>query len=343
MEADEQLLSSYDYELPDRYIARYPAERGSARMLVVPSTGPCVHERVASLPELLRPSDLLVVNDSRVIPARLHAEKPTGGQVELLLVEPTSDGRWTAMAKGSRRLRPGMPLRVCQGGPVLTVESVNDRGFVVLHIPGSGLELARQYGELPLPPYLSRRAEALDHERYQTIYALSEGSVAAPTAGLHFTPELLARLTDRGVELATVTLHVGPGTFIPVDAECLDDHRMHEERFHISDADAQRIVSAKWSGRRIIAVGTTTTRVLESFGAELHAGPGRTRLFIRPGHRFTWVDVLFTNFHLPRSTLLVLVSAFSGRERILNAYEAAKEVGYRFFSYGDACLLERGS
>jgi S-adenosylmethionine:tRNA ribosyltransferase-isomerase len=342
-------LDDFDYLLPESFIARHPLpDRGGARLLCVPPTGDFVDARIADLPSLLRAGDLLVVNDSRVIRARLWARKPTGGRVELLLVEPRDDRRWVALARGARKLSPGLELAVetrdGTEGPRVVVDAVGERGMVELTLAVSGLELARAHGELPLPPYLQRAAEAADADRYQTVFAAREGSVAAPTAGLHFTPELLARLEAAAIEVVRLTLHVGPGTFLPVTTERVDEHVMHEERFELSEATYRRIVDAKANGRRVVAVGTTSCRVLESFEpGQLRPGAGRTRLFIRPGHAFRWVDVLLTNFHLPRSTLLMLVAALAGRERILAAYERAKALGYRFYSYGDACLIERAS
>lgn len=289
-----------------------------------------------------------MVNDSAVLPARLRARKAeTGGRVEVLLVEPVegaleAPGPWLALLGASKTPRVGTSL-LLDGGEALDVVEDRGEGFFVLDLPEPAAALTGRHGVLPLPPYLGREAEPEDRERYQTVYAdlRRRGSVAAPTAGLHFTPELLARLDDEGVERVAVTLHVGPGTFLPVRAEDPREHRMHRERFEVRPEIAERIRSARAEGRRIVAVGTTTARVLESFGERIEPGPRSTDLFIRPGHRWRWVDALVTNFHLPRSTLLMLVSALAGRERILSAYEEAVRARYRFFSYGDAMLVEK--
>ncbi len=341
-------ISDYDYDLPEELIAQAPIEpRDAARLLVVPTGGPFAHRMIADLPELLAPGDLLVLNDTRVIPARLLGKKESGGKVELLLCEPLAGGlgrRWRAMGQASKAIRAG--ARLLFDGLTATVEASEGAGFytVVLDREGADLEeaLARA-GRLPLPPYIRREPDEHDLERYQTVLARSPGSAAAPTAGLHFTPALLERLAARGVERTTVTLHVGPGTFLPVRAERLDDHRMHGERFEVPEQAVAAVARARARGGRVVAVGTTSARTLESAwsGGRLVAGEGRTELFIRPGHPFGAVDGLLTNFHLPRSTLLVLACALGGRERILDAYREAVARRYRFFSYGDAMLIER--
>jgi len=335
-------IEDYDYSLPDDLIARHPSKvRDQSRLMAVPAEGRRRHLRFAQLTELLGPSDLLVLNDSRVLPARLAARKATGGAVELLCVEGGDEGRWSAMAKGAKSLRPGMELAVEGAEDPVLIESVGEGGFVQLRLPSP--DFLHRFGELPLPPYMGRRAEAADEDRYQTVYAREEGSVAAPTAGLHFTPELLAALEENGVEVRRLTLHVGPGTFLPVKTSDIASHRMHVERFVVPPETAEAVTAARTEGRRVVAVGTTTTRVLESFPAAVEPGPGSTELFIRPGHPWRHVDALLTNFHLPRSTLLMLVCAFAGRDRVLAAYEDAVAAGWRFYSYGDAMLLERAS
>jgi S-adenosylmethionine:tRNA ribosyltransferase-isomerase len=330
--------SDYEYELPPELIATHPAaQREQSRLLVFHrETDRIEHRRFDDLPEYLRPDDLLVLNDSKVRPAALAT---ADGKLEVLLLEETSPQHWVALVKPGARAKPGMRLQFASGteAPPIEVE-------VLKTLPGgervlrfySQMDLAR-IGEMPLPPYIRKRRvvlgeaehEAADFERYQTVYARHEGSVAAPTAGLHFTPELLARFPH-----AFVTLHVGLGTFRPVKTEFLDDHEMHEEVYSIP-AGFEAVYE---SAQRIIAVGTTSARVLES-AANLRPGRGRTRIFIHPPYEFKRVDALLTNFHLPHSTLLMLVSALVGRERLLEIYREAVAQKYRFFSYGDAMLI----
>lgn len=329
--------ADFDFELPDEAIARYPAERRDAsRLMVVDRSDRSItHHRFSDLPALLAAGDLLVANDSRVLKARLRTYKvETGGKVDLLLVAPIGDGRWRAMATGARALRPGMRLQVGQS-PIEVVENEGD-GFVVVELSEPVDVLTQRSGSMPLPPYLGRDAEPLDDERYQTVFARADHarSVAAPTAGLHFTDHLLQQLAAREIQRAFVTLDVGPGTFMPVRGETLDEHVMHTETFAIPPGTVAAIESA----RRVVAVGTTVVRTLESC-AKLEAGPGETALFIQPGFEFRYVQAMLTNFHLPRSTLLMLVSAFAERELILEAYRTAVAEGYRFFSYGDAMLI----
>jgi S-adenosylmethionine:tRNA ribosyltransferase-isomerase len=338
-------LSDFDFELPEGAIARRPADRRDrSRLLRLDRhSGAREHRHFFELPELLQPGDLLVVNDSKVLKARLYTHKEgSGGKVEVLLIEPvspTDDRRWRAMVAASKPVRVGARL-VLPGAEPLVVEAVEGEGFVVVHLPEPALGLTERLGALPLPPYMERPAEAADAERYQTVYAAAgkEGSVAAPTAGLHFTPELLVALTERGIERANITLHVGPGTFLPVRTDDVAHHQMHAERFVIPEETAQAISRAKSEGRRVVAVGTTVVRTLESQSLVL-PGLGSTALFIKPGFEFRTVDALITNFHLPRSTLLMLVSAFAGTERVLAAYREAVASGYRFYSYGDAMLI----
>jgi S-adenosylmethionine:tRNA ribosyltransferase-isomerase len=338
-------LDDFDFDLPDEAIARFPTkERDGSRLMVIDrGSGSIAHHTFADLPRLLRAGDLLVVNDTRVLAARLRAhKKASGGRVEILLVQPESDRRWRAMVAASKPVREGA-LLLLDLDPSVEVKVAREEGdgFVLLDFPSDPVELARLHGEIPLPPYLSRAAEESDKSRYQTVFARAdaERSVAAPTAGLHFTPRLFDALDRGGVERAAITLHVGPGTFLPVRALEVEEHRMLPERFEISESAARAIRAAREQGRRVIAVGTTVTRVLESSGSSIEARSGTTDLFIRPGHRFQVVDAMVTNFHLPRSTLIMLVSAFAGRERILGAYRQAIEAGYRFFSYGDATLI----
>ena len=325
-------LSDFDYELPRELIAQQPlAERDASRLLVLPRAGgPLEHRSVRDLPSLLRPGDLLVLNDARVIPARLHGRKAgTGGAVELLLVEPLGGADWLALGQASKPLRAGAVVEVL--GSAVEIVQIRGGGELVVRLPLEGeklWEFLDRAGEVPLPPYIEHKPDARDAERYQTVFARERGAVAAPTAGLHFTPELLAQLP-----VAYITLHVGPGTFLPVRAQRIEEHRMHRERYFVPDTTARALQKAS----RVIAVGTTALRTLEaSRGAP---GAGSTDLFITPGYEFRAVQGLFTNFHLPKSTLLMLVSAFAGRERILAAYREAIAQRYRFFSYGDAMVI----
>jgi len=335
-------VEEFDYELPAELIAQEPLpERDAGRLLVLPrEQGEPQHRMVRDLPGLLRAGDLLVVNDARVIPARLRGRKEgTGGKVEVLLVEPLGGADWLALAQSSKPLRPGAGIEA--HGARLTVVEARGEGEIVVRLPLDGDALWRyldEAGEMPLPPYIERPARAEDRERYQTIFARERGAVAAPTAGLHFTPRLLEELRGKGVRVAEVTLHVGPGTFLPVRARRVEDHRMHRERYHVPAATVDAVASAR---DRVIAVGTTALRTLEAAhdGEALREGPGSTDLFITPGYRFRAVQGLLTNFHLPRSTLLMLVSAFAGLPRIRAAYREAVARRYRFFSYGDAMLI----
>jgi S-adenosylmethionine:tRNA ribosyltransferase-isomerase len=353
MESPDE-LAEYDYPLPDELIARHPpARREDARLLVVDrSRGQFEHRMVSDLPAILQAGDLLVLNDSRVLPARLLGERAaTGGRWEGLFLRTTAQGEWQLMMQTRGRLRPGeticiLPARRQEAAERLNLRllSRDDEGIwnarpEVEIEPFAALE---RFGTVPLPPYLGRdAADDDDFARYQTTYAASPGSVAAPTAGLHFTPRLLDDCRRQGVAHAFVTLHVGIGTFRPISARRLDEHRMHAEWCEVPAGTAAAIESTRAAGGRIVAVGTTSVRTLESAAAEgrLRAWRGETRLFIRPPYQFQSVDCLLTNFHLPRSTLLVLVGAFAGRERILQAYAEAVRERYRFFSYGDAMLI----
>ena len=330
-------VEEFDYPLPEGLIAQEPLpERDASRLLVLPrSGGPAQHRFVRDLPDLLREGDLLVVNDARVIPARLHGKKEgSGGRVELLLVEPLSGGEWLALGQASKPLREGMRVEVL--GSRIEIVRVRENGELVVRLPVAGDALWRfldEAGELPLPPYIRHAPGAADRERYQTVFAREPGAVAAPTAGLHFTPALIEALRGRGIGIARITLHVGPGTFLPVRVRRVEDHRMHAERYFVPEETARALGEA----RRVIAVGTTALRTLEACGGR--AGPGATDLFVAPGYEFRVVDALFTNFHLPRSTLLMLVAAFAGLDRIKAAYREAVAQRYRFFSYGDAMLI----
>lgn len=332
--------SDFDYDLPPEAIAQHPGERGESRLLVLGRT--TGERRFAELPDLLDPGDLLVVNDTRVIPARLRARRPTGGRVEILLVEREESASWWCLLRPGRRLPPGAPL-VVEGGPSARVEGRADGRFrLTFEQPIE--PLLKEIGETPLPPYIDRPVEPRDRERYQTVYAARPGAVAAPTAGLHFTPALLAALERRGIRQASLTLHVGPGTFRPVKAENPEEHVLDSERFEIPEATAEAVAATRRNGRRVVAVGTTVVRSLETAATSdglVTAGAGRTGLYIRPGYGFRVVDRLITNFHLPRSTLLILVCAFAGRNRVLDAYRQAVGSGFRFYSYGDAMLVDR--
>jgi S-adenosylmethionine:tRNA ribosyltransferase-isomerase len=357
-------LSDYDFELPDGLIARAPlAERDASRLLVLDrSTGTLSHRMFRDWPELLRPGDLVVLNDARVVPARLLGRKQgSGGRVELLLVRPDAERfssaaglggpagamSWVCLGQASKGLRAGAVVELEEGATATVLEALGEGELRVrFSAPGSLSELLERSGRVPLPPYVEREPTDEDRTRYQTVYARADGSVAAPTAGLHLTPETFAALHDRGVERAFLTLDVGPGTFLPVRGEDELTHRMHPERYEVPERTAAALQRARAAGRRVVAVGPTVVRALESAmedDGRLRPGPGSTTLFVRPGHRFRAVDALLTNFHLPRSTLLMLVSAFAGRERVLAAYRAAVTERYRFFSYGDAMFVAEGA
>ena len=337
-------VAAFDYELPGELIAKAPLpERDASRLLVVPrSEGAPEHRAVRDLTDLLREGDLLVVNDAKVIPARLRGHKQgTGGKVELLLVEPLGGRDWLALGSSSKPLRPGAIVEA-HGARIEVVAA--GEGELTIRLPVEGEDLWRyldEAGETPLPPYIDRPPEASDRERYQTIFARERGAVAAPTAGLHFTDALVESLRLRGISLAPITLYVGPGTFLPVRSRRIEDHRMHRERYSVPRETAEAWSRTRERGGRVVAVGTTALRTLEAAtgGGRLRAGPGATDLFVFPGYRFRAVDGLFTNFHLPRSTLLMLVAAFAGLDRILAAYREAVRQKYRFFSYGDAMLI----
>jgi S-adenosylmethionine:tRNA ribosyltransferase-isomerase len=357
--------SDFHFDLPPEQIAQQPAaERDQARLYVLPRHGgPPAHAQVADLPRLLPEGALLVMNDTRVIPARLRGRKPTGGRFELLLVRPCERvveatgwrETWACLGAASKPLRPGMTLlldgerapaaqvqttrtaRAGQGGEIEVLFAGDE--------PGGMLAVLERIGEVPLPPYIERPSapDEGDRERYQTVYARTPGAAAAPTAGLHFTPRLLEALEQRGIARATLTLHVGLGTFAPLRSDEVDAiDALHPEPYDIPVATCEAVAAARAAGRPVVAVGTTSVRTLESASDErgqLRPGPGTTRLFIKPGYRFRVVDGMLTNFHLPRSTLLMLVCALGGQERVLGAYNDAVAHGYRFYSYGDAMLL----
>ena len=336
--------TDFYFDLPPELIAQTPLERRDAsRLLCLGKTdGSIAHRHFYDLPELLRPGDCLVMNDSRVIPARLFGTRPTGGSVEVVLLRDLGGGDWECLTRPGRKTQPG--TRLSFGDGVLNAQVVQARpdGNKVLHFEYEGifLEILDKLGQMPLPPYI--KAELKDPERYQTVYARDPGSAAAPTAGLHFTTELLEKLSDMGVKQAFVTLHVGLGTFRPVKEENIEDHPMHAEYCVISKETAKIVNEARSAGRRIIAVGTTSCRTLESFAREdgtLEEKSGWTDIFIYPGYRFRAIDALITNFHLPESTLIMLVSALAGRENVLNAYKEAVNERYRFFSFGDAMFI----
>lgn len=338
------LTSDFDYELPAASIAQEAAPRGESRLLALDRQVPERHARVGDLPRLLRPGDLLVLNDTRVIPARLFGRSAGGGRMEILLVERRTEREWDALVKPGRRARPGAVIELDEGLAAEVTDKREDGRHLLRFTEPVEPHLDR-LGHIPLPPYIHRPDTPEDRERYQTVFAREPGAVAAPTAGLHFTQRLLEEIEAAGVEIARVTLHVGIGTFKPVAAERIEEHRMESERYEIGAEAAAAIGRARSAGRRIVAVGTTVVRTLEGAAAagdgEVRAGRDATRLFITPGFHFQVVDALLTNFHLPRSTLLMLVSAFAGREPVLAAYAEAVREGYRFYSYGDAMLAER--
>ncbi len=336
-------LDDFDYDLPARLIAQAPLAQRSASRLLVLDQGRLEDRMMTDLPALLRQGDLLVFNDTRVIHARLRGVKATGGQVEVLVERPIGAHEALAMVRASKSPQTGSRLHLADAFDVTVLGRVGE--FYHLRFPESCnlLDLLERHGELPLPPYIERGADEHDESRYQTVYAREPGSVAAPTAGLHFDEALLAALAARGVGCAWLTLHVGAGTFQPVRVNDLGEHRMHRERYVIPQETVEAIAATRAAGGRVIAVGTTSLRAIEGAAQDgpLIAGAGETELFILPGFRFQVADALVTNFHLPRSTLLMLVSAFAGIEPIRRAYAHAVEHAYRFFSYGDAMFITR--
>lgn len=338
-------LTEFDFLLPDELVAQRPVEpRDSSRLLVVRRTGGAFeHRHFRDLPAYFRPGDALVVNETRVLPARLIGEREsTGGAVEVLLLRRLDRDRWEALVKPGKKARPGQRIRFGGGALTATVLERTEVGgrIIAFHCDGIFEEVLERLGQMPLPPYIHERLE--DPERYQTVYARERGSAAAPTAGLHFTPELLDRIQGMGVPVLKLLLHVGLGTFRPVQVDEIESHTMHSEFYTITPEMAAAANRVKAGGGRLFAVGTTSVRLLETVTSpegEVRAGQGWTDIFIYPGHRFRAVDGIITNFHLPKSTLLMLVSAFAGRERILAAYDEAVRERYRFFSFGDAMLL----
>ncbi len=340
-------VSDFDYTLPKELIAKFPAEpRDSSRLMVLNrKTGEIEHRIFRDIKEYLKEGDLLVLNDTKVIPARLYGELPTGAKVEVLLVRQVEPGTWEVMGRPAKKLKPGRRVIF---SPELSAEVLKylgeGRRLLKFRYPEGKefMEILSRIGRVPLPPYIEREERPEDREKYQTVFAKKEGSVAAPTAGLHFTPELLKELKEMGVIIKTVTLHVGPGTFKPVKVDRVEEHRMDYETYTVPPETAAEVNRAKEEGRRVIAVGTTVVRTLESAADEegfVESGEGSTNLFIYPGYRFKVIDALITNFHLPRSTLLMLVCAFAGKEKVLNAYREAVKEGYRFYSFGDAMFI----
>ena len=337
--------SDFDFYLPEELIAQTPLEkRDNSRLLHLDkNTGKIEHKHFYDIKQYVRPGDCLVLNDSRVLPARLIGTRPTGGAVELVLLKDLGDNCWECLSRPGRKTKPGQELIFGNGELTAVVQDLTQGGnrIVKFDYKGIFLEILERLGKMPLPPYI--KEELQDSERYQTVYSKELGSAAAPTAGLHFTKELLSEIEDMGVSICFVTLHVGLGTFRPVKAENIEDHDMHSEFCIIPEETAKTVNDTKKAGGRVIAVGTTSCRTLESFTTDdgvLQATSGWTNIFIYPGYKFKCIDALITNFHLPESTLIMLVSALAGREHILNAYKTAVIEKYRFFSFGDAMFIE---
>jgi len=332
-------LKAFDYDLPQELIAQYPLARGEARLMIVDrKAGSIAHARFADLGGYLRPGDCLVLNDTRVIRARLKGWKPTGGQAEVLLIKEISNARWECLVKAAKAPRPGSVILFDSGVSATVEKRFDDRYELFFNRP----EKLEELGDIPLPPYITRPPIDQDAATYQTVFAHHDGSVAAPTAGLHFSHAYLDNLRAKGVEIVFITLHVGPGTFQPVRSACIADHRMHAEEFNVSADAASALNRAKTEGRRIVAVGTTSTRVMEHLmqkHGKIMPGKGSTDIFITPGFSFHIAQALFTNFHLPCSTLIMLACAFGGYDLIMRAYREAVRERYRFFSYGDAMFI----
>lgn len=336
-------LSDFMYDLPEERIAQTPVEpRDHSRLMVIHrDTDQIEHKHFYDVIDYLNPGDVLVINDTRVIPARLYGERPTGGACEVLLLRQLAPKKWETLVKPGKKLKPGAEIVFGDGrlrGRVLETTDVGGR-IVEFECEGTFEAALDALGEMPLPPYIHEQLE--DRERYQTVYARHEGSAAAPTAGLHFTPELLNCIREKGIDVVPVLLHVGLGTFRPVKVENIEEHHMHSEYFEVTEDAAKRINAARERGGRIVAVGTTSVRTLESAAenGRLVAKRGETSIFIKPGYQYQMVDALITNFHLPGSTLMMLVSALYDREKIISAYELAVKEKYRFFSFGDAMLI----
>ena len=333
--------ADFSYPLPGELIARHPLpERAASRLLALDGANGAMRDLMfRDLAALLRPGDLLVLNDTRVVPARLLGRKDSGGSCEILLERILGKRRILAQARASKGFRPGAGILLPDGARAIVVGRRED--LHEFELDRDALEYFESHGSVPLPPYMGREADAGDRERYQTVYASEPGAVAAPTAGLHFDLETIARLKQAGISVAHLTLHVGAGTFQPLRVDEIDEHRMHAERFRVPEETVAAVEATRGNGGRVVAVGTTVVRSLEAAaaGGVLTAGSGETEMFIKPGHRFQVVDALLTNFHLPESTLLILVAAFAGRDRVLAAYHHAIAVRYRFFSYGDAMFV----
>ncbi len=345
MENREMTVLDFDYELPESLIAQTPlAERPASRLLVLgKEDGSIAHKSFRNILDYLKPGDCLVLNDTRVIPARLYGEREdSGAPVEFLLLEQKKEDIWNVILKPGKKCKPGHVISFGNGKLKAEILEITDGGNRLVKFIYDGIfnEILSELGEMPLPPYIHEKLQ--DRDRYQTVYAKHDGSAAAPTAGLHFNDEMLEKVREKGINLAFVTLHVGLGTFRPVKAEKVSEHLMHEEFYHMTEETADLINQTKDTGGRIICVGTTSTRVIESISDEngrVSALSGYTNIFIYPGYRFKCLDGLITNFHLPKSTLIMLVSALAGRENVLNAYKEAVSEQYRFFSFGDAMFI----
>lgn len=346
------LINEFDYDLPEDLIAQEPlAKRDGSRMLILDPAQPEAGYPIrtfSALPEYLEPGDAIVFNDTKVIPARLFARKETGAKIEILLLSPITDDRWKVFMRNAKRVTPGAALRIMQGEELspweVTLISKDPEGSCTIEFKSGEREtILAQCGHLPLPPYIRRSDTPMDSERYQTVYAHTPGAVAAPTAGLHFTPDVIAALEAKGVHVARLTLHVGAGTFKPVEAERVEDHVMHAETYVFTRETADLLNQVRKNGKRILAVGTTSLRTLESCVSDdgvFHPGTGDTSIYIYPPYRIKSADMLLTNFHLPKSTLLMLVSAFAGMEPVRAAYQTAIGARMRFFSYGDCMLIQ---
>ena len=339
-------IEEFDYHLPTSLIAQYPSpQRGETSLMILHRwTDVIEHQAFQDIFAYLNPGDLLVMNNTRVLPARLIGKKETGGRIEMLLIPSWNGmkGEWEALMKSSGKLKRGARIQFEQGLGVEVEEVKDGKGKVRFSYQGEVVDILKKIGHIPLPPYIRRKDEPLDRDRYQTIFAERDGSIAAPTAGLHFTPSLLQSLKDKRVHTTTITLHIGIGTFAPVKVRDIEDHKMEAEWIEISEKTAREIEETKTRGGKIIAVGTTTTRALESFSngnGGVRPGKGMTSLFIYPPYRFRVIDGLVTNFHLPKSTLIMLVTAFAGKEFLMKAYQEAIDRKYRFYSYGDAMLI----
>jgi S-adenosylmethionine:tRNA ribosyltransferase-isomerase len=343
----ELTVDDFDYDLPHELIAQTPIkERDESRLLVLDhTTGEMSDQHFYNIIDQLNPGDAVVMNNSRVMPARIYGEKPdTGGHIEVLLLHNTEGDRWETLVKPAKRAKVGTKITFGDGQLTATiVEELEHGGRIIeFHYDGIFMEVLEKLGETPLPPYIKEKLD--DPERYQTVYAKENGSAAAPTAGLHWTKDLLQKVQDKGIKLVYLTLHVGLGTFRPVDEERIEDHKMHSEFYRLDEASAKTLNEVRQNGGRIIATGTTSIRTLETIGTkfngEIHADSGWTDIFIKPGYQWQVVDAFITNFHLPKSTLVMLVAAFTGRDKILNAYQHAIQEKYRFFSFGDAMFIK---